>query len=658
LTARRSILFGTLLFTASFCRAWPACAGDEWQPISEEELKMTSEPRAPGAPAIILYRQVDHDDSATHPSEYSYVRIKILKEEGRKYADVEIPYYEKTEKILDLKARTIHPDGTILDFNGQVFNKEMVKARRFKVLIKTFTLSDVQAGSIIEYQYVRQNRQSFLEFFANSEWVLSQELFTKQARFFLKRYPGFALRCSWPNGLPDESTPPTVAAGTYRLEAQNIPAFEAEENMPPEDAIRFKVDFIYTDPRLVASPEVFWRRLGEGLDMQTEAFVQKHKLLEQALAQIVAAGDSPETKLQKIYARAQQIRNTSFEKEKTEQEEKRAKEKEIKNVEELWKEGRGSGAQVTWAFLALVRAGGFDAYPVFLATRDNHFFNPKLMNADDLNTNAVLVRLDGKDLYFDPGSKFTPFGLLPWQETGVQGLKLDKDGGAWIMTPYPDSSSSQIERKAELKVSEEGSLEGKLSVTYSGLEAAWRRIVERDEDDAQRKKFLEEEVATSVPAAPEVELTNTPDWTSSAPRLVAEFHLKVPAWISSAGRRSLLPVGLFSAQEKHACEHATRVHPLYFEWKFQKVDDIRIELPEGWQIGSLPPRQGNQSSLVGYSLNVENDKGTLHVARVLRSDVISLEQNQYAGLRDFYQAVRTGDEQQIVLQQSGSTAGN
>jgi hypothetical protein len=33
-----------------------------FQPVSPEELKMTSEPKVPGAPAIILYRQVDRDD--------------------------------------------------------------------------------------------------------------------------------------------------------------------------------------------------------------------------------------------------------------------------------------------------------------------------------------------------------------------------------------------------------------------------------------------------------------------------------------------------------------------------------------------------------------------------------------------------------------------
>src|SRR5258708_7945243 len=59
-------------------------AGDEWLPISPEELKMTSEPKAPGAPAIILYRQVDRDDSdVRRADDYTYIREKIFTEEGR-----------------------------------------------------------------------------------------------------------------------------------------------------------------------------------------------------------------------------------------------------------------------------------------------------------------------------------------------------------------------------------------------------------------------------------------------------------------------------------------------------------------------------------------------------------------------------------------------
>ncbi len=654
----RVFMLISLLFVLGVSqRTPPVSAGDEWQPISQEELKMTSEPKAPGAPAIILYRQVDRDDSASRtPHEFDYVREKIFTEEGRKYADVEIPFVKNVENIHSIKARTIRPDGTIVNFDGKIYEKEIVKARGFKYLAKTFTLSDVQPGSIIEYHY----SADFPEYrIYDSHWTLSEELFTKRGKYSLKPYAEFALRWSWPNGLPEGTAPPTNKPGdAIRLEAQNIPAFQSEDDMPPEDTMKFRVDFVYSDDGYEKDPEKFWKKRGKKLNDGVESFVGKRKAMEQAVAEIVSASDSPETKLQKIYARVQRVRNTSYEQEKTEQEQKRAKEKEINNVEDVWKRGYADGNQIPWLFLGLVRAAGFDASPVRVSTRDTHFFNANVMRADDLNSNIVLVKLNGKDLYLDPGTAFVPFGLLPWTETGVRGLKLDKDGGTWVTTPVPESSVSQIERKADLKLSNEGSLAGKLTITYSGLEALWRRIGERHEDDAHRKKFLEDDVKEAIPVVTEVELASKPDWASSAPTLVAEFELKVPGWVSGAGRRALLPVGLFSAPEKHAYEHTTRVHPLYFHFMSQKIDDVRIELPLGWQVDTVPQPQTTDAKLILYTLKVENDKGALRLERRLKVDLINLEQKYYLTLRAIYQTVRTGDEQQIVLRPGGSAAGN
>src|SRR5690242_12096389 len=73
-----------------------ALAAVGFQPISPDELKMTSEPLAPGAPAVILYRQVDRDDNSLTGHEDNYYRIKILTEEGRKYADIEIPFMKES----------------------------------------------------------------------------------------------------------------------------------------------------------------------------------------------------------------------------------------------------------------------------------------------------------------------------------------------------------------------------------------------------------------------------------------------------------------------------------------------------------------------------------------------------------------------------------
>ena len=291
---------------------------------------------------------------------------------------------------------------------------------------------------------------------------------------------------------------------------------------------------------------------------------------------------------------------------------KRSKEKENSNVEDVWKHGYGDVSDLNWLFLALVRAAGFEAAPVYVSDRYHYFFDPNLMDGHKLDYNLVLVKVGGKDVYCDPGAAFSPYGMLMWSETAVQGLRLNKDGGTWIRTPLPESASSRIVRRADLALSENGDLEGALSITYTGLEAMQRRRDEMDEDVAARKRALEDEAKQYIPAASEMELTNQPDWTSSSAPLLAEFKMKVEGWVSGAGRKALLPVGLFSAGEKRVFEHAERVHPIYFEYPSQKEDDIRITLPHGWQVASIPPKSVHDGHIVLYTLTAEKEPYIRH----------------------------------------------
>jgi hypothetical protein len=460
--------------------------------------------------------------------------------------------------------------------------------------------------------------------------------------------------------LPVGTAAPKDEHGMIRLETQNVPAFVIEDYMPPENELKMRVDFAYSDdPVLEKEQDKFWKKEGKKLNGRVEGFVGKKKALEQVVAQVVAASDTPEAKLRKLYARVQQVRNTSFEVEKSEQEQKRDKEKEINNVEDLLKAGRGNARQINWLFVGLARAAGFQADSVYLSARSQYFFKPALMNLSQLNADVTVLKLDGKDIFCDPGSKFAPFGILPWEETFVKGLRLDKDGGTWVDTSLPRSAESKIERKADVKMNEEdGSLSGKLTVTFSGLEALWRRNEMHNQDEAERKKFLEEQVKEFIPVGIDVELTNHPEWDIAAPTLVATYDLKVPGWASAAGRRALLPFGLFSASEKQLFDHTNRVHPVYFQYPFEKSDDVTIELPLTWQVSSLPKELTRDGQIVLYVRKVEGDKGTLHLTRVLRSDLLMIDAKNYPALRNFYQFVRTGDEEQIILQPVGAQASN
>jgi hypothetical protein len=48
----------------------------------------------------------------------------------------------------------------------------------------------------------------------------------------------------------------------------------------------------------------------------------------------------------------------------------------------------------------------------------------------------------------------------------------------------------------------------------------------------------------------------------------------------------------------------------------------------------------------------------VHLNRVLNLDLLLLEAKYYPALRNFFQVVRTGDEEQVVLQPIGARASN
>ena len=92
------------------------------------------------------------------------------------------------------------------------------------------------------------------------------------------------------------------------------------------------------------------------------------------------------------------------------------------------------------------------------------------------------------------------------------------------------------------------------------------------------------------------------------------------------------------------------MHPVYFKFLSQKLDDVTINLPVGWQVTGLPNPLNQDLRVVGYACSAENNKGALHLTRKLDINIGLLDIKYYSPLRSFFQGVRTADEQQIVLQ--------
>jgi hypothetical protein len=655
-----------LLFLNSFLLAvglaLPAQAKDEkyvWPPITPEELAMKDDPTNPGASAILLYREERADDEKRY--EINYYRIKVLTDEGKKYADVQIPYLEGAVEVEDIRACTVRPDGSAVDFQGQIFDRVVVKAKKLRFLAKAFTLPEVQRGSIIQYSYRSRWKQDFADVWKHPQnyiidqvaslptahWNVQHELFTRRARFSLRPLPGVRLEWVW-MGLANDHGPSRQPDGTVQLEVENVPAFQEEEFMPPESALKSCVDLFYV-LGLFSGAESFWGKVGNQRAEIFEKFIGDFKSIKRLVAVTVKPDENVETKLRKLYLRAQQIRYLSYEALKTEKETKREGLKENKNVEDVLERGYAAANEINLFFAALARAAGFDACVVEVAARGRGFFRKQVLDVSQLSALVIRVKVGAKDYYLDPATRFCPFEFLPWEESGTQGLRVDKSGTVFVTTPQPSSAEALLVRKATLQLDSEGNLQGEVQVTFTGQEGLQRRLQNREADEAGRRKALEDEVREHLPAGSTVELTNKPDWERPEEPLRAEFHIKTPNFGSSTGRRLLLPLAVFQANTKYPFQTTKRVHPIYFSYPFQTLDDITLEVPKGYEVESLPAPRSKEFPFCRYGISRRSEGGKLRLERRLVMNGYFFHVQGYSALRVFYDAVRAGDEEQVVL---------
>jgi hypothetical protein len=601
---------------------------------------MSSEPKAPGAPAIYLYREVNINDR-NHSHDY-YYRAKILSQAGLDRATVSIRIGQNIF-VENVQGRTTHADGTVLEFDGKVFNAPDGERGTYT----TFALPAVEVGSVIEYRY---RLRVAADWVADSSWPLSEQLFTKAARFTLVPDWYMTMRLNAPAGLPAGVGHPTEVKKQFVLEAHDLPAFIKEDFAPPDAQLRYRLDVIYTQgSKADKDPIAFWNEYAKEMHELFAKFVGEPGEFKRAVAQIVAPGDSPEIQLRKIYARVQQLRHIPRGNGMTEEEMQENREHPILSAADAWKQGRGTYVQLCWLFLGLVRDAGFQADLVLSPRRDEQFFDPRLMDARGLLGHVSAVSLDGKVLFFEPGIRNQPFGMQSWSETGVRALKIGHGGGEWVTLPLASPQDNHIDRQAMLRYSSSQGLEGTVDASYTGYEAIWRRGRAMQGDAASRRAFLESDLADSVPVKCIVKLLNDPDWTTADAPLVARFSISIPGWTQAAGSRTLLPGGLFSAQQRRMFVTARRTNPLYFWWPYVVRDEVHVQLPPGFHVQGLPENSLLDFKAFRFQTSMDDQGGTPHWTREITFNAMLLPASDYGTVKEFFDSVRSADDQPFVI---------
>jgi len=656
--ANKAALHSTLLLLSL---ASSSLLHAQFQQPTDEELKMTADPKAPGTAAVYLYREETTDDKLHYHGYYE--RVKILSEKGKELATVRIPYEHGDFKVTNIKGRTIHSDGTIVPLTAKPEDLMDVKTSSGQVNQMVFTLPSVEVGSIFEYRLdIRYND----DIVSSPEWTIQQPYFVHKAHYsFIPAGGGGTITNSrgqalnqimWTTSGVSNQSVIQDALGHFTVNVTDVPALPSDDWMPPLNTLTWRVQFYYTWAHSGAD---FWDSEGKRWAKDSEHFANPSGALKEAVSKIVAPADTDEQKARKIYAAVMKLDNTRFTRRKSEAERKAEKLKVVKDAEDVWKQQSGSDDDITLLYVALARAAGLKVWPMKVVDRTRAIFDPRYLSVSQLDDYVAIVELGGKETYLDPGQKMCPFGLLSWKHSLASGLRMGEKGAVLATTPATTYNSDVVHHVAQLSVDPAGAVTGSASFVMSGPDALrWRQLALENDLDEVEKQF-KESIQDDFPDGVQPEFDHfvaLDDYTSNLVAIV-----KVTGNLATAtGKHCFLPGLFFESRAKHPfVAEEKRAIPVDVHYARAVQDDVTYHIPPGMTVESTPqPANASWPNHAMLKISSVASGDSVSVTRILAYNFTILDPKDYPDLHDFYQKVATADQQQLVLTRTPAVKGN
>ena len=653
---RGSCLLCSAVLAATLAPAPPVRA--QFQQPSAEELKMTADPKAPGASAVYLDRE--ETDSQFTGLQTIYARIKVLADKGKELATVTIPFAPEYSRVDNVQGRTIHADGTIFPLSVKPEDLLDYRNKYYQQNNLVFTLPNVEVGSIIEYRVQIVHKFGILPY-----WEIQTPYFIhKEHNYFNAKGGGFGVngRGTFAGFLAMFVTPQNAPlsvksdAGEYTVDLADVPPQPDEDWMPPMNTLRWRVEFYQT---FTDSAQKFWDSALKSWSKDTEQFLKVKQTLRDAANAMVSPGDSEEQKAHKIYAAVLKLENTDYTHVKSDAERKKDKLKTVNDIEDVWKNRSGAGDSIALLYVGLARAAGLKAWAMQVVNRDRAIFDATYLSTRQLDDYIAIVEIGGKEIYLDPGEKVCPFGVLHWTHALATGFRQSAAGPKVAMTPADTYRTDSVERTADLVLDAAGNVTGTARIVMSGAEAIyWRQQALENDPNALDKDFIDDLNAT-LPEGVSATFDHLVGLDNSDSKLMA--IVKLSGGLGTPTRKRLIVPGLFfESRASHPfVAEAKRSTPIDMHIPEMQLDDVVYHLPQGYTVGSAPHTAdvtwpGSALLRINSTFSAEQ----VQVARLFARNFTLLGPGDYNNLHDFYLKLAAADQQQILLARTAPTKGH
>lgn len=633
--------FSLLASVAVFSSFWPGPPGSAWREVTAQDLALDSSAIGdPDADAAILFREGELNDNDPEGTSLKlYVRIKIFTEQGRRYADIRLPYRSDLGKITDLSARTVKTDGSEVQVaDRDIYDNVVMKTARGVWREKAFSMPAARPGSIIEYRYRQRYPQGFRYFALD----LQSDLFIKSLLYKIRPQTASPLDVRWITfnaGDPGRFTP--VWDGTYNIKADNIPPFRREPLMPPEQTVKMW-GWLYYSNETEKDPEKYWRNYARLMHQRTSHETRPTNTIRRVVDSITHSSDNPTKKLERIYDYVQsEITNSTLELREPPDEASRQND----NADETIRKRRGTTRDINRLFVAMARAAGVDARVAELTTRDENFFNRSFSDSFQLNSEiTAVIAADGSVDFYDPGTPRCPFGVLSWEKEAVPALLFGKEAHRFVETPVNPAHANLERRSLFVSPRPDGSIDVRSEMSLHGQRAIQLRSELDSLDEREQRKLLVDRLKQVHPAAAiDEQSVKILDVNKSTRPVLFNSSFVAPRFASLTETRLLLRPALLSRMDRSFFTAPTRVNKLYFQFPWSEEESARIEVPDGYSIERVPDTVEIDIGAARYRASFRLERGRILYERSLAVNAIIIGVEQYAALKEFFDRVHHAD---------------
>ncbi|WBL42673.1 DUF3857 domain-containing protein [Algoriphagus halophytocola] len=610
--------------------------------FEESELSLSEVPFEPDAPAVILATQGSSKFGSGLLETSNFVRIKILAEAGKEYADVRVRYYSgdsNTESINRVKAQTTNfVDGKeeVTKVSGDgIFTVDL--ADGYKEMRITFP--NVQVGSIIEYQYSKFDKNlTFID-----GWTFQNEIPTLYSKYEINIPESLDYRSIGQGENFSTNVEKTDEYGNYGWILRDLRSVKEEPYMKNYrdyvDRIEFQLARYKTNSTTsgIGWEDVLntWEVLGdEVISIYSQNGYYRSNPIEKEFLDVDLSGATEAETAEKAYY---YVRDNF----------KIVGEDWIypeQNLNQLLKSKVGSPLEVMLTLMGVLKSVGIACEPVLIGSkgygRSNLVPFPFLNQFDEV---LLLAVLDGKPQFIDLSLSDAPFGYVDLDKHVKGGLYLAEKESKLI--PIEIQHNSNTVYYSQVAINEEGELVMKSShrnYMYRGLNLSHR--IESIQKNQESLETLFKKNAAVVYEDFKVE-----NELQEKDHLTLSFQMKYP---ESHNKDMLLfnPIK-FSNFSENPFTQEYRIFPVDFGYAFSETYNTMISVPEGYEVDDYPLEESiaipggyvqfiYSSKLLGNNLNIS---GRLVVNNPL------IPASEYPNLKYFMESVASKLAEPVVL---------